>query len=115
MPASHWPERAWQSLLAPLSLGIAAGLFLGKQIGIMSAIVLARKTGIAHLPPGTSWKQIYGVALLCGIGFTMSFFIGLLAFADPEYESMTKIAVLAGSLLSAFGGAAVLLQGKRAT
>ncbi len=104
-----------ESLLAPLSLGIAAGLFFGKQIGIMSAIVLARKTGIAHLPPGTSWKQIYGVALLCGIGFTMSLFIGLLAFADPEHESMTKIAVLAGSLLSAFGGAAVLLQGKRAT
>ena len=103
-----------ESLLAPLSLGIAAGLLFGKQIGIMSAIVIARRTGIAHLPAGASWRQMYGVALLCGIGFTMSLFIGLLAFADAERESMIKLAVLAGSLLSAFAGAAVLIQRKRA-
>jgi NhaA family Na+:H+ antiporter len=103
-----------ESLLAPLSLGIAAGLFFGKQIGIMSAIVIARRTGIAHLPAGASWRQMYGVALLCGIGFTMSLFIGLLAFADAERESMVKLAVLAGSLLSAFAGAAILIQRKRA-
>lgn len=97
-----------ESLLAPLSLGIAAGLFFGKQIGIMTSIVIARQTGIAHLPAGASWRQIYGVALLCGIGFTMSLFIGLLAFADTERESTVKLAVLAGSLLSALAGAVIL-------
>lgn len=101
-----------ESLLAPLSLGIAAGLFFGKQIGIMASIVIATRTGIAHLPAGASWRQMYGVALLCGIGFTMSLFIGLLAFADAEHESMVKLAVLAGSLLSAFAGAAILIQRK---
>jgi NhaA family Na+:H+ antiporter len=103
-----------ESLLSPLSLGIAAGLFFGKQIGIMGSILIARRTGIAHLPAGASWRQMYGVALLCGIGFTMSLFIGLLAFADAEHESMVKLAVLAGSLLSALAGAAVLIQRKRA-
>ena len=102
-----------ESLLAPLSLGVAAGLFFGKQIGIMGSIVIARRTGIAHLPAGASWRQMYGVALLCGIGFTMSFFIGLLAFADAERESMIKLAVLVGSLLSAVAGAAILIQRKR--
>jgi NhaA family Na+:H+ antiporter len=103
-----------ESLLAPLSLGVAAGLFLGKQIGIMGSIVIARRTGIAHLPAGASWRQMYGVALLCGIGFTMSLFIGLLAFADAERESMIKLAVLVGSLLSAVAGAAVLIERNRA-
>jgi NhaA family Na+:H+ antiporter len=102
-----------ESLLAPLSLGIATGLFFGKQIGIMTSIVIATRTGIAHLPAGASWRQMYGVALLCGIGFTMSLFIGLLAFADAEHESMVKLAVLAGSLLSAFAGAAVLVAAGR--
>jgi NhaA family Na+:H+ antiporter len=104
-----------ESLLAPLSLGIAAGLFLGKQIGIMISVFIASRTGLAQLPAGASWREIYGVALLCGIGFTMSLFIGLLAFADSERESTVKLAVLAGSLLSAFAGAVVLLQGKRPT
>ncbi len=74
------------------------------------SIFIASRTGIAHLPAGASWRQIYGVALLCGIGFTMSFFIGLLAFADAEHEAMIKLAVLAGSLLSALAGAAVLIR-----
>lgn len=102
------------TFLAPLSLGIAAGLFFGKQIGIMSSILIARRLRIASLPAGASWRQVYGVALLCGIGFTMSLFIGLLAFADAERESMTKLAVLVGSLLSAFAGAAVLVRWKAA-
>ena len=102
------------TVLAPLSLGIAAGLFFGKQIGIMVAVFMASRTGLAHLPAGTSWREIYGVALLCGIGFTMSLFIGLLAFADAEREAMIKLAVLAGSLLSAFAGAAVLIRRKPA-
>jgi NhaA family Na+:H+ antiporter len=100
------------TLLAPLSLGIAAGLFFGKQIGIMASVYAASRTGLAHLPAGASWREIYGVAILCGIGFTMSLFIGLLAFADAEHEAMTKLAVLAGSLLSALVGAIVLLKPK---
>jgi NhaA family Na+:H+ antiporter len=96
------------TLLAPLSLGVAGGLFFGKQIGIMLSVFLASRTGLAHLPEHASWRQIYGVALLCGIGFTMSLFIGLLAFADAEREAMIKLAVLVGSLLSALAGAAVL-------
>jgi Na+:H+ antiporter, NhaA family len=107
-------EASMESLFAPLSLGITAGLFFGKQIGIMGSILIAVRIGIAHLPDGASWRQIYGVALLCGIGFTMSLFIGLLAFTDTEHESMVKLAVLAGSLLSALAGAAVLVQRKRA-
>jgi Na+:H+ antiporter, NhaA family len=102
-------------LLAPLSLGIALGLFLGKQIGIMASIFVASRAGIVHLPADATWHEIYGVAILCGIGFTMSLFIGLLAFADPQYESMTKLAVLAGSVLSALVGAAVLLARRFST
>jgi NhaA family Na+:H+ antiporter len=95
--------------LTPLSLGIVLGLFVGKQAGILGAVWLAWKTGMAELPAKAKGRDIYGVALLCGIGFTMSLFIGLLAFADPEREAMIKLAVLCGSLLSAFAGAAVLL------
>ena len=99
------------SLLSPLSLGIILGLFLGKQVGIVASVYLAKKTGLASLPMGASWREVYGVAILCGIGFTMSLFIGLLAFSDPEQEAVTKLAVLAGSLLSALAGTVVLLTG----
>jgi NhaA family Na+:H+ antiporter len=97
------------SLLSPLGLGIVGGLFFGKQIGILSAVYLAKKARIAALPAGASWRQIYGVAVLCGIGFTMSLFIGLLAFSAPETEAVLKLSVLVGSLLSALVGALVLL------
>jgi NhaA family Na+:H+ antiporter len=97
------------SLLSPLGLGIVGGLFLGKQIGILSAVYLAKRVRIAALPAGASWRQIYGVAVLCGIGFTMSLFIGLLAFSDPETEAVLKLSVLGGSLLSALAGALILL------
>jgi NhaA family Na+:H+ antiporter len=100
------------SLISPLSLGVIGGLFLGKQTGILASVFLAKRAGIAALPAGANWRQIYGVALLCGIGFTMSLFIGLLAFSDPEREAATKLAVLVGSLLSALAGAAVLLTGR---
>jgi NhaA family Na+:H+ antiporter len=96
------------TLLSPLSLGIVAGLFLGKQIGIVASVYIAGRAGLAQLPAGASWRQIYGVATLCGIGFTMSLFIGLLAFADPEHQAIIKLAVLVGSLLSALGGALIL-------
>jgi NhaA family Na+:H+ antiporter len=92
-------------LFAPLPLGIAAGLFLGKQLGIFAAIWLAVKLGIASKLRGATWLQIYAVAVLCGIGFTMSLFIGALAFpADPQRVEEAKIGVLAGSFLSAIVG-----------
>lgn len=96
-------------LSAPLPLGVMAGLFLGKQIGVFGAVWGTVKLGIAPRPAGASWGQIYGVALLCGIGFTMSLFIGGLAFAAaPALVDEVKIGVLAGSLLSAVAGYAVL-------
>jgi NhaA family Na+:H+ antiporter len=99
------------SLFSPLGLGIIAGLFLGKQIGVLAAVYLAKQAKVAALPAGATWRQIYGVAVLCGIGFTMSLFIGLLAFSDPEKEAVLKLAVLVGSLLCALAGAAILLTG----
>jgi NhaA family Na+:H+ antiporter len=102
------------SLLSPLSLGLILGLFVGKQVGIFASVVVAKKAGVAALPIGANWREIYGVAILCGIGFTMSLFIGLLAFSDAEQEAVTKLAVLAGSLLSALAGTVVLLLGSRA-
>ena len=97
------------SLISPLGLGIIGGLFLGKQVGVCAAVYLAKQAGVAALPARASWRQIYGVAALCGIGFTMSLFIGLLAFTDPEKEAVLKLAVLVGSLLSALAGALILL------
>jgi len=98
-----------EQLLAPLPLGIAAGLFLGKQIGIFGSIKLAVKLGFASKPGGATWPQIYGMSLLCGIGFTMSLFIGALAFpGDAALVEEAKIGVLLGSLLSAIAGYLVL-------
>ena len=96
-------------LVAPLSLGILLGLFLGKQLGIMTFMFAAYRAGIVHLPAESTWRELYGVAILCGIGFTMSLFIGLLAFSDADHIAMTKLAVLCGSIISAIVGAAVLL------
>lgn len=90
-------------------LGIGAGLFIGKQVGIFGACRLMIATGFAQLPHGTSWRQLYGVALLCGIGFTMSLFIGGLAFGEGSArEDAVKIGVFAGSLLSALAGWLIL-------
>ncbi|MGF7148262.1 NhaA family Na+:H+ antiporter [Sphingomonas zeicaulis] len=95
-------------VFAPLPLGIALGLFLGKQTGIFATVWLAAKTGLAPRPARATWPQVYGVALLCGIGFTMSLFIGGLAFADPAQIDAVKIGVLMGSIVSALAGFAVL-------
>lgn len=91
-----------------LPLAIAAGLFLGKQIGIFGAIWGAVRLGYAQKPGQASWAQIYGMALLCGIGFTMSLFIGDLAFRDAMHGAGVRIGVVFGSLLSAVAGAMVL-------
>jgi len=98
-------------MLAIIAGNVIGGLLLGKQTGVLASVFLAKRVGVGALPAGANWRQIYGVALLCGIGFTMSLFIGLLAFSDPEREAATKLSVLVGSLLSALAGAAVLLRG----
>ena len=93
----------------PLPLAIIAGLFLGKQVGIFGAIWLAVRTGLAKQPRRTSWRQLYGASLLCGIGFTMSLFIGALAFpGDPVLIAEAKVGILSGSLISAIAGYLVL-------
>ncbi|WP_267396946.1 MULTISPECIES: Na+/H+ antiporter NhaA [unclassified Sphingomonas] len=103
------------TLAEPLVLGVALGLFVGKQLGIFGAVWAAQRLGIARRPAGVSWAQLHGMALIAGVGFTMSLFIGGLAFADPQRLEAVKIAVLAGSILSALAGATVLtLAGKRA-
>jgi NhaA family Na+:H+ antiporter len=85
-------------LLAPLTLGVALGLLLGKIIGVLGSAWLIIRFGYARLPEGASWMQMAGVAALCGIGFTMSLFVGLLAFAnDPVLQSEVKLGILCGS------------------
>jgi NhaA family Na+:H+ antiporter len=97
------------ALFAPLPLGIAAGLFVGKQIGIFGAVWLSVKFGLATQLRGATWLQIYGVSVLCGIGFTMSLFIGVLAFPGaPALIEEAKIGVILGSALSALVGYTVL-------
>ena len=96
------------TLMQPLPLAIAAGLFIGKQAGVFGAVVLAVRSGLAARPDGASWLQLYGVALLTGIGFTMSLFIGMLSFADPAHAAGVRIGVITGSLLSAVAGYAIL-------
>jgi Na+:H+ antiporter, NhaA family len=96
-------------LFHPVALGIMVGLFVGKQLGIFSTTYILIKLGIASMPKGTSFKQLYGVAVMCGIGFTMSLFVGHLSFTNDEtLLNQVRIGVLSGSLLSAIGGAIIL-------
>jgi NhaA family Na+:H+ antiporter len=97
------------SLLDPVPLGVALGLFAGKQLGVFASSWVAIRMDWADLPANATWAQFYGVALLCGIGFTMSLFIGLLAFpTSAELQDATKLGVLLGSGLSALAGAVLL-------
>lgn len=103
-------------MLAPLVLGIAFGLFIGKQIGVMGAAWLASALKIGAKPTGATWLEVYGVSLLCGVGFTMSLFIGALAFPgaiDSPAQVEVKLGVLLGSLLSGIAGAVVLAVAAR--
>ena len=95
-------------MIAPLPLGIALGLFIGKQVGVFGSVWLAVRLRLAARPAKASWGQVYGVSLLCGIGFTMSLFIGGLAFPGQPESDAVKLGVLLGSLLSALAGMAVL-------
>lgn len=99
------------TLMQPVPLGIAAGLVAGKAMGVFGASWLLIRWAGAQLPTHSSWGQFFGVCVLCGVGFTMSLFIGTLAFegASPMYEAQVKLGVLLGSLVSALAGAALLL------
>ncbi len=104
---------ALPALLEPVPLGVALGLFVGKQIGVFVFAWAAIRMRLADLPANATWAQLYGVAILCGIGFTMSLFVGLLAFpSSAELQDAVKIGVLAGSAASALAGAALLLVSK---
>ena len=103
------------ALLHPVALGIIAGLFVGKQVGVMAFSWLALKLNIAEMPKGVSWKQLYGVAILTGVGFTMSLFIAGLSFADPEVLDRAKTGILAASLFAGVAGYFLLRTSPPAT
>jgi NhaA family Na+:H+ antiporter len=87
------------------TLGVALGLALGKVVGVFSFAGVAIRSGIAAMPSGATWRQLLGTSLLCGIGFTMSLFIGTLAFADhPDLQNEVKLGILMGSLIAGFAG-----------
>lgn len=100
-------------LFAPLPLGIALGLVLGKQIGVLGITYAMVNGGTARMPHGANWMHIYGVACLAGIGFTMSLFIGSLSFADASMMNQVRLGVLSGSAISAILGAGALLLAGR--
>lgn len=101
-----------ESLMHPVPLGIAAGLFVGKQLGIFVLCFIAIKLGLARLPDGANWGGLYGVSILCGVGFTMSLFVGSLAFENtvisPDMIFDERLGIILGSLLSGIMGYIVL-------
>ena len=101
------------TMLQPVALGIAGGLFIGKQLGVMLVAAIGAALGLFRLPDRVSWMQMYGASVLTGIGFTMSLFIGTLAFAGPEAAAPLRLGVLAGSILSAVLGYVVLRLASR--
>ena len=102
-----------QHLFHGVASGIAVGLFFGKQIGVFGATWLAVRLGLGERPRGVSWSGIYGVSFLAGIGFTMSLFIGTLAWGDGSHAAEIRLGVLEGSLLSVVAGIAILLATQR--
>lgn len=101
-----------ESLTSPIPLGIALGLILGKPIGVFAFTWATVQAGLAERPSDSSWTQIFGVSALAGIGFTMSLFIGMLAFPDPKYAVDIRLGVLAGSIVSAVLGYMILRNAK---
>jgi NhaA family Na+:H+ antiporter len=100
------------SLAAPIPLGIIAGLFVGKQLGVFATALAAIKLGIVERPAGASLAQLYGVAILTGLGFTMSLFIGTLAFEDESLMAQVRLGVLVASLVSGAAAALVLIAAR---
>lgn len=96
-------------LLAPVPLGIAAGLVIGKQLGVFGVTYIFVRLGISRMPNGANWMQIYGIACLAGIGFTMSLFIGSLSYDDQSMMNAVRLGVLSGSAVSAVLGYAALM------
>ena len=101
------------ALAEPVTLGVGLGLLVGKLVGVFGAVVLMVKLKWVELPGSASWLQTFGVALLCGIGFTMSLFVGLLAFGDPHIQDLAKLGILLGSGLAGLAGYAVLAVTER--
>lgn len=99
---------SFTSFSEPLPLGIALGLFLGKQIGIFGSTFLLIKGNMVNMPEDSKWRHIYAVSVVAGIGFTMSFFIGMLAFSTPELQEMVKLGVISGSVLCIIWGSVIL-------
>jgi len=99
-----------ESFTHHVPMGIAAGLLIGKTVGVFGLTWLAVRTGLAALPHGANWGQLLGVAILCGIGFTMSLFVGSLAFipGSSDYAGMDRMGILTGSILAAVIGYAVM-------
>lgn len=100
-----------ESFTEPVKLGITLGLFVGKQIGVFGMLWLAIKCRLAAMPEGVTWTQLYAVGLLCGIGFTMSLFIGSLAFEHTSFDAPIRLGVLTGSILSGVVGYLLLRFG----
>jgi NhaA family Na+:H+ antiporter len=105
----HVDVMAAANLATPVPLGIILGLVIGKQVGVFAAAWLAVKTGLASLPDQVTWRQMYGTAWLAGIGFTMSLFIGGLAFAGTPTADQAKLGILVGSFVAGAGGILLLL------
>jgi len=103
----------FQTFIQPITMGIILGLFLGKQAGIMLITKIATLIGLCQLPKGVTWKQFYGMSLITGIGFTMSLFIGNLAFIGEEYAVEVRLGVIIGSLLSIITGILVLISASK--
>ena len=100
-------------LFAPLPLGIAAGLLVGKQVGVFGFTFIMVKSGLARMPYGANWLHIYGLACLAGVGFTMSLFIGGLSYADPAMMNDVRLGVLSGSIVSGLLGYVALMIASR--
>ena len=101
------------SIQSPVTLGIIAGLVVGKQVGIFAFAWLAVRLGLANLPAGVSWRQIHAVSVFGGVGFTMALFIGGLAFSKPAFVEQAKLGILLASSIAAILGCFLLITAQK--
>ena len=101
------------ALSSPVALGVGFGLVLGKILGISLFTIAAVRLGMGRLPTGTTWRHIFGLSAIAGVGFTVSLFIASLAFTDPGLTDLAKVGIFAGSLVAGVLGVAILLSVKR--